>query len=661
MKLIQAYEQVKTFLLGRDRSPLDKQVFHQLSLVAFLAWVGLGADGLSSVCYGPEEAFRALHGHGYLGIVVGLMTALTVAIIGISYSQIVELFPSGGGGYLVASKLLSPMAGVVSGCALLIDYVLTISMSIAAGSAAIFSFFSPEWGQYKLAVAMLSVVFIAVLNLRGIRESVAPLVPIFLVFLVTHVFAIAYAIASNWTHAGTLIATSTAQFGQLRGEIGLTGVLFLLIRSFSMGAGTFTGLEAVSNGLPILREPRVQTAHKTMRYMIISLAFLAMGLLTAYFLCDVHWAAGKTMNAVLMENLTAHWNTGAARTFVFITLLSEAILLLVAAQTGFLDGPRVLASMALDRWVPSFFATLSDHLVTRNGVLLMTAASLLVLWLTQGSIQLLVVLYSINVFITFTLSQMGMVRHWWQVRGEQPRWRRKLCINGLGLLVTAGILSSVVIAKFHEGGWITLAVTGVLIGLAYLIRGYYRATYRHLERLNDLVEVADASLAEAQPAPAATAVCDPKVKTAVVLVNGFNGLGLHTMFAILRLFSHTFRNFIFVQVGIIDVGNFKGTQELERLQNSVRDDLERYVRYARSQGLCSESVGSVSQDVAEEIETLAPRIARRFPNAVFFGGQLVFPEENLFARWFYNFIIFSIQRRLHLMGIPFIVLPIRIK
>ncbi|MCX6997219.1 MAG: APC family permease [Kiritimatiellaeota bacterium] len=661
MNLIQAYERVKIFLLGRDRNPLDKQVFHQLSLVAFLAWVGLGADGLSSVCYGPEEAFRALGGHGYLGVLIGFATAVTIFIIGLSYSQVIELFPSGGGGYVAASKLLSPFAGVVSGCALLIDYVLTIAISIASGADALFSFLPADWLSGKMSVVVVCVTVLTVLNLRGVKESVAPLVPLFLLFVLTHVFAIFYAFYLRGDQLGALTHQAVADVGQLRGQIGTAGLLLLLLHAYSMGAGTYTGLEAVSNALPILREPKVHTARVTMRYMMISLAFIALGLLTAYFLCGVTPASGKTLNAVLMERLTATWASTPARAFIFVTLFTEAAILFIAAQTGFLGGPRVLANMALDRWVPSLFATLSDHLVTRNGVLLMSSAALAVLWFTGGNVRVLVVLYSINVFITFALSQLGMLRHWWQTRRQNPVWRRKLAMSAVGLLVTVFILVTVTVTKFYEGGWITLTVTGVLIGITYLIRGYYRATYRHLERLNDLVEVANASLAEAPPAPVATGFCDPKDKTAVLLVNGFNGLGLHTLFAILRLFGQTFHNFIFVQVGIIDVGNFKGTQEVERLQGSVTDDLEQYVRYARSQGLCAESVGSVSQDVAEEIETLAPQIVRRFPNAVFFGGQLVFPEENLFARWFYNFIIFSIQRRLHLMGIPFIVLPIRIK
>ncbi len=657
MNLLRGYDRLKALLLGRERNPLDQGVYHQLSLVAFLAWVGLGADGLSSVCYGPEEAFKALGQHGYLGVFVGLATALTVFIIGLSYSQIVEVFPSGGGGYVVSTKLLTPTLGVISGCALLIDYVLTIAVSIASGADALFSFLPVSWLHARFIAIVFSVGLLTVLNLRGIRESVQPMVPIFLVFVLTHVFAIGWAFFADAGRVGTLVQQATTQAGALHGQVGLFGMLALLVRAYGMGAGTYTGIEAVSNALPILREPRIQTARVTMRYMMVSLALMALGLLTAYWLCDVHPVEGKTLNAVLIERLTAHWNGGVAKTFLYVTLVSEAAILFIAAQTGFLGGPRVLASMALDRWVPSFFATLSDHLVTRNGVLLMSGAALLVLWATGGSVTMLVVLYSINVFITFVLSQAGMIRHWWQQRATEPLWRRKLFINGLGCLVAVGILLSMTVTKFFEGGWITLVLTGVLVGIAHLIRHYYNTTFRHLQRLNNLVEVADAALA--LPSVAAPEA-PPEAKTAVILVGGYNGLGLHTFFAVTRIFKLYFQRFVFVQIGVVDVGNFKGIAETERLQQKVAEDLDRYIRFARSQGLAADSFSAVSQDVADAIEQLAPQITARYRNAVFFGGQIVFPEENLLARWFYNFIIFSIQRRLHLLGIPFLVLPIRI-
>lgn len=365
--------------------------FHKLSLIAFFAWVGLGADGLSSSCYGPEEAFRALQGHSYLSVFVALGSVLTIFVISASYSQIVELFPSGGGGYLVASKLLSPTLGMFSGCALIVDYVLTIAVSIASGTDAVFSFLPVEWHAYKQQFAIAGIMILTILNLRGVKEAVAPLVPIFLIFVITHAFVIVYVPVTHLTNVQEVVKTTMSDVHTVSSKIGLAGMFLLILRAYSMGAGTFTGIEAVSNGLPILREPRVRTAKRTMRYMAISLSVMVLGLMFSYLLYKVEPQSGKTLNAVLFEHVTGNWGDRSKTWFVIVTLVSEAMLLLVAAQAGFLDGPRVIANMALDRWFPTRFAVLSDRLVTKNGVLFMGIAALILMLVTRGSIQILIV------------------------------------------------------------------------------------------------------------------------------------------------------------------------------------------------------------------------------------------------------------------------------
>src|SRR6185295_449373 len=235
-----------------------------VSLVAVLAWVGLGADGLSSSCYGPEETFKALGAHAALAPFVALACVFTIAVICASYSQIIELFPGGGGGYLVASKLLGRRVGVVSGCALLVDYVLTIAISIASGADALFSVLPPGWAAWKLPFALAGTALLSLLNLRGVKESVLIWVPVFFVFLATHGFAILFAIT---THLGVLpevLRTTGSDVTRSHSELGWLGMFLLLLRAYSMGAGTYTGIEAVSNGLPILREPRVATGRRTM-------------------------------------------------------------------------------------------------------------------------------------------------------------------------------------------------------------------------------------------------------------------------------------------------------------------------------------------------------------------------------------------------------------
>lgn len=650
----------KTFLIGGSRDFRDSRIFHSISLTAFLAWVGLGSDGLSSSCYGPAEAFKALAGHPALGIFVAIATGLTILIIASSYSSIIELFPSGGGGYLVASKLLSPEVGVVSGSALLIDYVLTITISVASGADAIFSFLPASMLPFKLWFAVAGVLLLLVMNLRGIKEAVMPLVPVFLLFVVTHLVAITVAVAAHISNAGSVWHETAAELnGSLR-SLGLFGTLFIILKAYSLGAGTFTGIEAVSNGLLVLREPKIRTAKKTMRYMAWSLSITVIGLMAAYIFLDVRDTPGKTLNAVLFESITASWGGYSGSAFVWITLLSEAILLLIAAQSGFLDGPRVLANMALDNWMPKKFSMLSDRLVTERGILVMGFASLVMMIASRGSVDFLIVLYSINVFITFTLSQLGMVRHWWLERNTEKGWLNKMAINGIGLVLTTFILLSVLVLKFHEGGWITLLITGLLVVAAFFIKGHYTKTYDTLKRLDIIVEAAVMSGSDLgskeQPEPE----YDPKGKTAAILVNGFNGLGLHTLFSVLRLFSGIYKNFVFIEIGPIDAGNFKGADEIGHLNEYIDSESSKYVRYMRDHGYYAEAFTAIGTDIVEEISQMVPRIVAKFPDIVFFGGQLVFTNESLMDRWLHNFTVFTVQKNLYSQGVPFVILPIRV-
>ena len=650
-------KKIKQAVLGRAKSPLDHRVFHNISLIAFFAWVGLGADGLSSSCYGPEEAFVALGSHHTLSLFVALGSALTVLLISSSYSQIIEFFPSGGGGYLVASKLLSPTVGMVSGCALLIDYVLTIAISLASGADALFSFLPPVFQVYKIWFAVLGVLILTILNMRGVKESVLPLVPIFMVFVLTHFFVIVYALLTHAGHFGEVLSATRADIHTAHAEVGFFGIIFLILRAYSMGAGTFTGIEAVSNGLPILREPKVKTGKSTMRYMAFSLAFTVLGLMLAYLLYHVSRQEGKTLNAVLFESVTLGWPASWRSWFIFIALFSEAALLFVAAQAGFLDGPRVLANMALDRWFPSRFASFSDRLVAQNGILIMGLAALVTILLTRGRVGFLVVLYSINVFITFCLSQAGMVRHWWEVRKKERGWQRKIFINGLGLSATSFILVSVVILKFHEGGWITLLLTGALVGFAIAVKKHYLGTIHLLRRLQNLVQSASSSV----PWNKNTVVeFDPQSKTAVLFVNGFNGLGLHTLFNVIRLFGKEFKNFVFVQIGVIDAGNFKGADEVERLKLKSQEDVDRYVLFMKENGSYAVGLTYIGIDVLSQIEAISEDILKKYPGAVFFGGQLVFPEESIWTRWLHNYTVFSMQKHFYQRGTPFVILPIRV-
>jgi len=654
-------QRIKRLFIGEARNPLDQSVFHNISLIAFFAWVGLGADGLSSSCYGPAEAFSTLGKHYYLGILVALATAFTIFIIAESYSQIVELFPTGGGGYIVATNLLSPRMGMISGCALLIDYILTITLSIASGADAIFSFLPAHWLIFKLWVAVALLTILIILNLRGVKESVIVLMPIFLAFVVTHALVIAYALISHLFGFSAVVSSTAADIKASSAELGTLGMIFLLMKAYSMGAGTYTGIEAVSNGLPILREPKVKTAKRTMNYMVISLASVVLGLMFSYTLFKVQPEFGKTLNAVLFARVTDGWGM-PGYIFVLITLISEAAILFVAAQAGFLDGPRVLSNMAADRWVPKRFALLSDRLVTMNGILVMGIGSVILMIATNGSVGFLIVLYSINVFITFCLSQLGMVRHWWESRRVVRKWFGKLLLNGIGLFLTSFILVSVTVIKFHEGGWITLFITGALVILMSLIKINYEATDRQIKEMDVIVDEVEAS----QPVKYIPVrgkkdlPFDPNDKTAVVLVKDFTGVGLKTLFNLFRSFGPVFTNFVFIQVGLIDAGAFKAHTEIDRVKKKVEYELSRYVDLMRRHGYHAEGIPLYGIDTVEEVDKIAGKILGRYPNAAFIGGQIIFPKYSIMSKLLHNQTLFLVQEKLHKENIPLFILPIEL-
>jgi amino acid transporter len=650
---------VKNLVIGRAQNFYDKKLFHRTSLIALFAWVGLGADGLSSSCYGPETAYVALGNHTFLSLFVAVATIVTIMVICASYSQIIEAFPSGGGGYVVASKLLSPTVGVVSGCALIGDYILTIAISVASGTDALFSLLPESWLGYKTAFAAVGIILLTLLNLRGVKESVVVWVPVFFVFVVSYAVGIIYGIVAHADDLPFVVRGLTSDVHTDYTRIGLWGLIVVILQSYSMGAGTYTGIEAVSNSVSALREPRVQTGKRTMVYMGTSLSLVVGGLLLAYLLFQVQPMAGKTLNAVLFEQIVSSWPPVAGHGFVIAALASSAALLFIAAQTGFIGGPRVLANMAVDRWMPTRFASLSDRLVTQNGVLLMGAAALAVVFFTRAAVSILVVLYSINVFITFTLSQLGMVRHWWLERARQPAWKRKLLLNGFGMLLTGGILISLCVVKFSQGGWVTILVTGLLIAAAFWIKRHYQQTQRQLQRLNELVTAANLDQANA-PGAVPAIKCDPHARTAVFLVNGFNGLGLHTLLAVIRMFPKVYQNFVFLQVGVLDAGNFKGVREVENLREHSRREVERYVAYMRRQGFYAEAHFGLGTDVVDEAARLCADVAKRFPQAQFFAGQLVFQDESILTRWLHNHTVFELQRRLYRNGWPMLILPIQV-
>ncbi len=647
------FARVKRALLGAPRNILDPGVYQHISLIAFLAWVGLGADGLSSSAYGPEETFRAIGEHHYIAPALALATTLTVLIISLAYTQIIKRFPFGGGGYVVATKLLGSRWGVVSGSALLVDYVLTISVSIASGADQIFSVLPPHWAQWKLWIEAVVIGVLVVMNLRGVKESVTALMPIFLIFLLTHAFLIVGGVATHAFEVPHVVGEVRTGFSHGLGTLGLAGMFAIFVRAYSMGAGTYTGIEAVSNGLQIMREPKVETARKTMIYMSISLALTAGGILLLYMLFHIAPEEGKTMNASLLERF-AHGFPGPLRNgYIWLTLAAESALLFVAAQAGFIDGPRVMANMATDSWLPHRLAQLSDRLSMQDGVLLMGGAAIATLFYTHGDVGALVTMYAINVFLTFSLSQASMLRYWFARKGETG-FKRGLAIHGTAFLLCVGILVGNVYEKFQQGAWVTVAVTSVVIGLCFVIRSHYRKVQSNLKRLDEIMNALPAHPVGEH------GKLDPKLPTAVLLVGAYSGLGIHQLLTIQRLFPGHYKNFVFLSVGVIDSATMKGVEEVEAIRHQTERSLKRYVDLASRLGLASDYRMSIGTEAVAEAERLCMTVGKEFPRALFFAGKLVFEQERWYQRLLHNETAYQLQRRLQFAGLNAMVLPVRV-
>ena len=648
---------IREILLGKALDPLKSETRHSLALVAFLAWVGLGADGLSSSAYGPEESFRALGEHTHLGLYLALATALTVFIIALAYNQVIELFPTGGGGYRVATKLVGPYLGLVSGVALILDYVLTIAISVASGVDALASLLPLGFQDYKLWAEAFFVGMLIVLNLRGLKEAIRFLLPVFLGFVATHLVLIVYGIFVHAEYLPALVPTTLADTGSLTRQIGWAGVASMLLLAYSQGGGTYTGLEAVSNNVNMLAEPRVRTGKMTMLYMALSLAFTAGGIFLLYLLWDARHVDGETLNATTFRLIIDSMGTGNQwlnDLLLAVVLAFEAGLLFVAANTGFLGGPAVLSNMAADSWVPHKFRYLSTRLVTQNGILVMGIAALAILFWTQGSVTLLIVLYSISVFLTFAISLFGLCRYWWRQRRQLAHWKRRFLLSLIGFVICASILSVLLYEKMFAGGWATAVIIAGIAALCIYIRNHYRETKEAIRSVDQIFS--------SQPfgPNMDTIEPDPVNQTAVFIVGTSRGGGLHALLWVQRMFPGHFKNFIFVNARTVDSHANGGEGAGEQMRAEANATLQFFVDFCRSHGMASSSYLGFGTDAVQEVTKLCFDISREYPNAIFFTSKLIFEQDNWFIRLLHNQAALAIQRRLHFDGLQMVILPMKV-
>jgi hypothetical protein len=304
--------------------------------------------------------------------------------------------------------------------------------------------------------------------------------------------------------------------------------------------------------------------------------------------------------------------------------------------------------MAVDSWMPRRFAALSDRLTTQNGVVLMSLASLAALLYTRGDVAHIVVMYSINVFLTFSLSMLAMLRHSWRTN------KGHVALFSIGLLLCVTILVITVIEKFTLGGWVTLVVTGAVVALAFVIRRHYETVTVKLttlyQQLTTLPRTADGMVS----------VPDPARPVGAILVAGYGGLGLHTFLTLLRQFPDHFKGVVFLSVGVIDSREFKGEGTLEALKESVEENLKRYVDFAHGQGIPATSRMAIGTDAVAEGERLCLEVAKDYPQITFFAGKILFQKEKWYQHMLHNETALAIQKRLQWAGKSVVVVPARV-
>jgi len=456
---------IRHFVLGR---PLANSADRDERLTIPRGMGAFGLDALSSVAYGPDEILYVLVLAGSAGVAFDIPVALAIAallaIVVTSYRQTIYAYPHGGGSYTVARENLGTGAGLTAAAALMIDYLTTIAVSVTAGVAAIVAFV-PQLDHYRVIADIVAIVILVLINLRGVREAGAAFVIPTYIFIGSLGLAIAIGvgrlIAGDLPHAATTLPSTTASVS-----------LVLVLRAFSGGCTAMTGVEAIANGVPVFRPPESRNAARTLVILGAILAVLFIGVA----------GLGRAIGAVPSDQSQVLAQIGNAAVghspLFYVVQVSASIVLLLAANTSFNGFPRLAAVMAADDWMPHYFRHRGMRLAYSNGIIAIGAMAIVLVIAFGGSTHALIPLFAVGVFLCFTLSQAGMVRHWLTTRG--PKWRLKLAINGLGALTTGVVTAVVVSTKFVGGAWIVAVLVPIIVANFVGIHRHYRAVAQDL-------------------------------------------------------------------------------------------------------------------------------------------------------------------------------------
>ncbi len=472
-------ERLKRLLIGE---PIATAQAEHERLTNFKALAVLSSDAISSVAYATEAILITLiaAGSGNLGVTLPISFAIVglLAIVAISYRQTIYAYPSGGGSYIVAKDNLGTLPGLIAAASLMIDYVLTVAVSISAGVQALATLFpalSPTLVIVTIDVVLVMV--ITIVNLRGLRESGTIFAIPTYIFIVSALLLIAVG----------CIKSFLIQHQPIIGHYQYVAAIeplsvFLILRSFAAGCSAMTGVEAISNGVPAFKKPETRNAAITLTWMATILGTLFIGL--TLLATSYHIEANPAGNPTVIGQIAQLVFTGPLFFMYLVFQLATLLILVLAANTSYSDFPRLASLLARDDFLPHQFAFRGDRFAFSIGITFLAVLAGLLLIVFRGNTTQLINLYAVGVFISFTLSQSGMVRHWWRLRGEQKGWQRSMVINGIGALTTLLVALVIATTKFLEGAWIVVVLIPLLVLLFTGISHHYK--YVEHERITSL-------------------------------------------------------------------------------------------------------------------------------------------------------------------------------
>jgi amino acid transporter len=456
---------LKDLLIG-PALPTQSLGHKQLNKIRALA--AFSPDALASIAYANQEIYLGLVVAGSLGLSyawpIGLGITSLLVIVALSYFQTIHGYPSGGGSYIVARSNLGTTPGLLAAAALLIDYLLNAAVSLTAGVAALASAFPGLW-QYRVVIALFLLLVITLVNMRGMQEAGTVMaVPVY-IFLGAYLSMLVYGIVRLAIEGPTPLATVAPPALQ-----PLT--LFLILHTFSTGSTALTGVEAISNGVPAFQPPQAKNAGRTLMIMALLMGLLFAGSIGLTQFLGVIAGPQETILSALARRL---FDNGI---LYYVIQFATLGILTVAANTSFAGFPRLAAILAKDGFLPRQFSSLGDRLAFTNGIILLGGFTAILIVVFGGDTHALIPLFAIGAFLAFTLSQAGMVLHWWKIRG--PHWSLKSFINGLGALATMTTLVVVTISKFLEGAWITVLLIPLIVFGFRKIYSHYKVVQKEL-------------------------------------------------------------------------------------------------------------------------------------------------------------------------------------